>query len=76
VLARSDAKHHVSVRQHDGDWIHAPGKCLAEENHVRANALVFYAQELSCPTKALTELQNTIITWKANYALQFEFHRR
>jgi hypothetical protein len=43
VLARSDAEHHVLIREHGGYGIHASRESFAEENDVRADAFVFYA---------------------------------
>jgi len=43
MLARSDAEHHVLIGQHGGYGIHASRESFAEENHVRANAFMFYA---------------------------------
>ena len=43
VFARSDAENYVLIREHGGYGIHASRESFAEENHVRADAFVFYA---------------------------------
>jgi hypothetical protein len=44
VLARFNAEHYVLVREHGGYGVHAPREGFAEEKHIRADALVLYAQ--------------------------------
>jgi hypothetical protein len=63
VLAGSDAEHHVPICKHSRYGIYTSRESFAKEDHIWANALVLHAQHLASPTKALTKLEDSALSF-------------
>jgi hypothetical protein len=63
VLAWSDTEHHVSVCEHGRYGIYTSRESFAKKNHIWAYAFVFHAQHLASPTKALTNLEDLVLSF-------------